>query len=496
MSSAQRDASDIAAPSATGIDQAAPAKAAEPRPRDTSFRPLSILVGAAYFMEQLDATIISPVIPDIARDFGVDPLSLNLTMTIYLLCSLVFVPLSGLVAARYGTRTVFSWAVALFTASSVLCAVAPSLAALAVFRALQGVAAAMMVPVGRNAIVQTTSRAQLVEALAWFITPAMVGPMLGPPLGGLLSAYLSWHWVFLINVPVGLAGLWAARSIMPQLHHRADLRFDVREWLLAAVALALLILLIERARHGASLPMLGGLAAGLALCIWLYARRFRGLAAPMLDFRLLRLPTFAAGFWGGSLVRVGYGALPFLLPLMLQLGLGYTALQSGIVLLISGSIAFFTKTQTTRLLRRWGFRRVLCYNGVACAAALAGCAMFSLPHWGLVGITAFVSMASFFRAVQFNALTAVSYSDLPRDKVASATTLNTMAWQLAIMLGISLSALAVQWSANLGARATPAGSDFSVAFVIVALFACAAMPCYRALSAQAGSELSGHRAGA
>jgi EmrB/QacA subfamily drug resistance transporter len=492
MSSSIRDAAEIA--TADPAAPADPARAADSRPRDTSFRPLSILVGSAYFMEQLDATIISPVIPDIARNFGIDPLSLNLTMTIYLLCSLVFVPLSGLVAARHGTRTVFSWALALFTASSVLCAMAPNLAALALFRALQGVAAAMMVPVGRTAIVHTTSKAQLVEALAWFITPAMVGPMLGPPLGGLLSTYLSWHWVFLINVPVGLAGLWAARAIMPQLHHRADLAFDIREWLLAGAAVALLILLIERARHGAGLPLLGGLLLALALCVVLYVRRFRGLAAPMLDFRLLRLPTFAAGFWGGALVRVGYGALPFLLPLMLQLGLGYTALQSGIALLVSGSIAFFTKTQTTRLLRRWGFRRVLCYNGAACIAALAGCALFSLPHWGLVGITAFVSMASFFRAVQFNALTAVSYSDLPHGKVAPATTLNTMAWQLAIMLGISLSALVVQWSANLGARATPAGTDFSAAFVVLALFACAAMPCYRALSARAGSELSGHRA--
>ncbi|CAM3528572.1 MFS transporter [Bordetella flabilis] len=490
MSSSIRDANDI-----DKTIPADPPHATKADARNTSFRPLSILVGSAYFMEQLDATIISPVIPDIARDFGVDPLSLNVTMTIYLLCSLVFVPLSGLVAARYGTRTVFSCAVALFTASSVLCAVAPSLAVLTVCRALQGAAASMMVPVGRTAIVHTTSKAQLVEALAWFITPAMVGPMLGPPLGGLFSAYLSWHWVFLINVPVGVAGLWAARSLMPQLHQRADLAFDVREWLLAAAALALLILLIERARHGASLPLLGGLLAALALCVVFYVRRFRRLSAPMLDFRLLRLPTFAAGFWGGSLVRVGYGALPFLLPLMLQLGLGYTALQSGVVLLISGSVAFFTKTQTTRLLRRWGFRRVLCYNGVACATALAGCALFSLPHWGLAGITGFVSMAGFFRAVQFNALTAVSYSDLPPGKVAPATTLNTMAWQLAVMVGISLSALTVQWSANLGARNAPAATDYSVAFILLALFACAAMPCYRALSARAGAELSGHRAG-
>jgi hypothetical protein len=269
----------------------------------------------------------------------------------------------------------------------------------------------------------------------------------------------------------------------------------VREWLLAAVFLAMLILLLEQARHGIRLPLLAGLLAAMALCALLFIRRFRKLSAPMLDFRLLKRATFSAGFWGGSLVRVGYGALPFLLPLMLQLGLGYTALQSGIVLLVSGSIAFFTKTRTTRLLRRFGFRQVLCWNGLMCALALAGCALFSLPHWGLAGITVFVSFASFFRAVQFNALTAVSYADLPAGKVASATTLNTMAWQLAIMLGISSSALVVQWSANLGARSTPAASDFSIAFIVLAVFAFAAMPRYWALSKRDGGELSGHRAG-
>lgn len=489
------DASNMSS-SSRDIPQQAPVAGAEPTtasvPKDNSFRPLAILVGSAYFMEQLDATIISPVIPDIARQFGVAPLSLNLTMTIYLLCSLVFIPLSGLVAGRYGTRTVFTSSVTLFTVSSVLCAFAPNLWVLAIFRAMQGASASMMVPVGRTAIVHTTHKANLVEALAWFITPAMVGPMLGPPLGGLFSAYLSWHWVFLINVPVGVAGLFAIRRIMPQLHHRPDLRFDIREWLLATVTLALLILLIESARHGSDPIRLGVLSAVIVLCVGLYIRRFRGLTSPMLDFRLLKRPTFAAGFWGGSLVRVGYGALPFLLPLLLQLGLGYSALQSGIVLLISGSIAFFTKTQTTRVLRRWGFRRVLCYNGAMCAVSVAGCALFSLPHWNLVGITAFVSIAGFFRAVQFNALTAISYSELPPGKIAPATTLNTMSWQLAIMLGISVSALVVQWSANLGARHTPSDTDFAAAFIVLALFAFAAIPYYRALSATAGAELSGH----
>ncbi|ARP80122.1 MFS transporter [Bordetella genomosp. 8] len=458
------------------------------------FRPLSMLVGAAFFMEQLDATIISPVIPDIARDFGIDPLSLNLTMTVYLLCSLVFIPLSGLVASRYGTRTTFSWAVALFVASSALCAASQSLAALAVARALQGLAAAMMVPVGRTAIVHTVGKAQLVEALAWMTTPAMIGPMLGPPLGGLFSAWLSWHWVFLINVPVGLAGWLAALRVMPQLRQRNDLRFDMREWSYAGIVLALVVVTLERARHGMDVLAGVSLLCLIALFATLYVRRFRRLASPMMDFRLLGLPTFAAGFWGGSLSRVGYGALPFLLPLMLQLGLGYSALQSGIVLLVSGTVAFFTKTRTSMMLRRWGFRRVLLWNGLLCAGALGGCALFSGASWSLAAIAAFVSLAGFFRAMQFNAVTAVAYADLPPAKVASATTLNTMAWQLAIMLGIALSALVVQWSAKLGGRGTPVGIDYSVAFLVLALFVAAAIPRYRALSVRAGEELSGHRA--
>jgi len=458
------------------------------------FRPLSILVGMAFFMEQLDATIVSPAIPDIARAFGVDPLSLNLTMTVYLLCSLIFIPLSGLLAARHGTRTVFQAAVALFVASSAACALAPSLPALTLARALQGSAAAMMVPVGRTAIVHLVGKAQLVEALAWMITPAMLGPMLGPPLGGLLCAWLSWHWVFLINVPVGLLGLLASRRAMPQLRERTDAVFHPREWLLAAVVLTLVVVMLERARHAFDAPLLAALAALLALLAWLHARQFRRLARPMLDFRLLSVGTFSTGFWAGALVRVGYGALPFLLPLMLQIGLGFSALHSGVVLLASGVVAFFTKTRTTAMLRRWGFRRVLLWNGLMCALALAACALFVLPRWNLLGIGAVVSLAGFFRAVQFNALTALAYADLPPAKVAAATTLNTMGWQLAIMLGISLSALAVQWSTRLGGRAEPAGADFSLAFVAVALFACAALPRYRALPRRAGEELSGHQA--
>lgn len=457
------------------------------------YRPLSVLVGMAFFMEQLDATIISPAIPDIARAFQVDPLSLNLTMTIYLLCSLAFIPVSGLLASRHGTRTVFQAALALFIVSSAACALSTTMISLTLARALQGLAAAMMVPVGRTAIVHTVKKSHLVEALAWMVTPAMLGPMLGPPLGGLLCAQLSWHWIFLINVPVGLLGLLASTRAMPQLRSPTETAFNLAEWLLCASILALGVLSLERARHAPDIWQVLFMLAVLCGLVLLYARQFRKLANPMLDFRILNFRTFSTGFWGGALVRVGYGALPFLLPLTLQIGLGFTPVQSGWVLLASGAIAFFTKTQTATMLRRWGFRRVLYWNGLMCAVGLAACALFSVPGWSLLAIGIVVSLAGFFRAVQFNALSAVSYAELPSEKVAAATTLNTMGWQLAIMLGISLSALTVRWSAMFSARTAPDSADFSVAFLLGAMFAVAAIPCYLALARHAGEELSGHR---
>ena len=464
-----------------------------------AFRPLSLLVGLAFFMEQLDATIIAPAIPEIAADFGVAPLSLNLTMTIYLLCSVAFIPASGHLAARWGTRAVFRGALLLFVASSVLCALSPNLVSLAAARALQGVGAALMVPVGRMAIVHATPRGELVLALAWMITPAMLGPLMGPPLGGLLTTWLSWHWIFLINVPIGLAGWWFAGRCMPQIHQAVSGRFDGGAWMLLAGILAAVIAALEWARHGSFTLAMAGLAAiwvaVLALLVWAYVRRSRRAALPILDFALLRVQTFRTSFWAGALVRVGFGALPFLLPLMLQIGLGFSAVQSGLVLLASGAVAFVTKTQTAGMLRRWGFRRVLIVNGVLCAAGLGVCVLFE-DSWGIPAIAAVVSVAGFFRSIQFNALAAIAYADLPASKVASATMLNTMGQQLAVMLGISISALVVDASARASGRVDPAAVDFALAFGLVALVALAALPQYLRLRADSGRELSGHRASA
>ena len=451
-------------------------------------RLLPITVGVAFFMEQLDSTIIAPAIPDIAASLNVDPLSLNLTMTIYLLCSVVFIPTGDWLASRFGTRTVFQVALAVFGISSLMCALASSIEMLVAARAIQGTSAALMVPVGRTSIVHVTPKPQLVSALAWMITFAMLGPMLGPLLGGLLTTWLSWHWIFLINVPIVALCLLASMRAFPQIRQPADSRFDALSWLLLGGVLICLIVVLEGVREN-RMDRLVWVAAMLvfALAYWQRSGRSR---TPMLDFTLLRVPTFAASFWSGSLLRVGYGALPFLLPLMLQLSLGYTPVQSGMVLLASGLIAMLTKTQTTAILRRWGFRRVMLINGSLCVAGLVMCALFR-DHWSLGAVALAVSTAGFFRAVQFNAVAAIAYADLEPQRIGAATTLNTMVWQLAIMVGISLSSVVVTISARSAGRTEAVPLDFSLAFLTLALIGAMATPACVRLHEDAGDQLSG-----
>jgi EmrB/QacA subfamily drug resistance transporter len=458
-----------------------------------SNRALPVVVGLAFFMEQLDATIIAPAIPDIAAAIHAAPLSLNLAMTVYLLCGVACIPLAGPLIERFGTRSVFRGALVIFIGSSVCCALAGSLWVLCLARAVQGLAAALMVPVGRTAIVSDTPRGELVSALAWMVTPAMLGPLLGPPLGGLLTSFFSWRWVFLINVPIGVAGWFGARRFVPQLFIPTEGRFDVPSWLLLAVALACVITGLESLRHGADFVRCVVLATSFALSVALYARRVRHRQVPMLELGLLRAPTFRTSFIGGSLLRVGYGALPFLLPLMLQIGLGVSALKSGMILLATGAVALVTKTQTTWMLRRWGFRQVLLVNGIVCAAALCVCGLCRVS-WGLPAIAVAASLAGFVRAIQFNALAAIAYAELPAAKVASATTLNTMVQQLSVMVGISLATLVVDWSSRLAGRDAPGPADFSVAFYVVGAIGAAAIPSYLALRRDAGHQLSGNAA--
>lgn len=462
--------------------------------RTASYRPLSVLVGLAYFMDQLDSTIIAPALPQIAVAFGVSPLNLDLTMTVYLLANVAVIPLSGLLAARFGTRTVFKGSLVLFALSSALCGFADTLPALIAARVLQGASAALMMPVGRMAIIHATSKADLVAALAWMITPAMLGPLVGPLLGGIIATYASWRWIFFLNLPLGIIGYLAAARLMPQVSEEAPPAFDLRQWIWLALLLVAGATLLSLVRHpGIGLEVHAGLAAVLALAGTAYVRRVRGAARPpLLDFTLLKVSTFNVSFWGGCLVRVGYGALPFLLPLQLQLGLGFTAIQSGLVLLASGLVAFVTKTFTARILAHFGFRTVIIWNGALCGLALALCAAFEAA-WSIGVIALAASIGGFFRAIQLNALAAIAYADLPRRAVAPATALNTTFQQFAVMIGISLSVTVVNLSAWAAQRAHPAGGDYGVAFLVLAAIVLAAVPLSFRLQPGAGRELSGHR---
>lgn len=463
-------------------------------PRTASYRPLSVLVGLAYFMDQLDSTIIAPALPQIAVAFGVSPLNLDLTMTVYLLANVAVIPLSGLLAARFGTRTVFQASLILFAASSALCGFAQSLPALVAARVLQGASAALMMPVGRMAIIHATSKADLVAALAWMITPAMLGPLIGPLLGGVIATYSDWRWIFFLNLPLGLAGYLFAARVMPQVTDEEPPPFDLRQWLWLALLLVAGASLLWLVRHpGISPAVYAGLIALAVVSGTAYVRRVHGGGhPPLLDFALLKVPTFNVSFWGGCLVRVGYGALPFLLPLQLQLGLGFTAIESGVVLLASGLVAFITKTFTARILAHFGFRSVIIWNGVLCGFALALCAAFQ-ASWSVALIALLASIGGFFRAIQLNALAAIAYADLPRRSVAPATSLNTTFQQFAVMIGISLSVTVVNLSAWAAQRPHPGGGDYAAAFVVLAVLVLAAVPVALRLHPGAGHELSGHR---
>jgi MFS family permease len=327
-------------------------------------RLLPLIVACALFIENMDSTVLSTSLPAIAIDLGTDPIALKLALTTYLLSLAVFIPVSGWVADRFGARSTFMTAIAVFLLGSVGCAASDSLGALVAGRFVQGMGGAMMVPVGRLVLLRTVPKHDLVQALSWLTIPALVGPMVGPPLGGFITTYFDWRWIFLINLPMGVLGIALAWRFIP------DVRGDARplDWLgfaLAGCGLgAALFGFSTFGRHlvpleiAATTLVLG--VAGLIGYGW-HARRH---PQPLLDLNLFRLATYRAGVLGGLLFRIGIGATPFLLPLMFQLGFGLSPVQSGLLTFVSAMGAMFMKTLAARILKRCGFRRVLLWNAL------------------------------------------------------------------------------------------------------------------------------------
>ena len=460
-----------------------------------STRGAALIIAAALFMEQLDGTVLATALPGMAHSFGVDPLHMNIALTSYLLSLAVFIPASGQAADRFGSRTVFRAAIALFTLGSVLCGVSQSLAMLVGSRVLQGIGGAMMMPVGRLVLLRTVPKAELVSAMTWVLVPGLVGPVLGPPLGGFFVTYLSWHWIFYINVPIGIVGFLLTGRYIVQLREAVRLRFDFLGFALSGVCLASLMFGFELASRGAVSPWESGAILGAGVLAGLaYARHARHAENPVLDLRLMRVPSFAISVWGGSLTRITGGALPFLLPMMLQLGFGVTAARSGLITFSSAAGAMLMKAAAPAILRRWGFRTTLMWNGALATLLLMAAALFR-PSVPVAVIVTVMFVGGFFQSLQFTAYNTVAYADIPRAQMSAATSFYTTFQQLMLSAGICAAAAVLAGSMAVQGHVWPALSDFSVAWVVLGLVTLVAVPVCGKLSRTAGDDMSGRAAG-
>ena len=428
---------------------------------------LALLVAGTFFMENLDATVITPAVPQMAESFGTAPVDLSSGISAYMLTLGIFIPISGWMAERFGARRVFAAAIVLFTLASALCGLAQSLDAFVAARVLQGIGGAMMVPVGRLVVLRETPRERLVTAIAVLTWPALVAPVLGPPLGGLLVDHGDWRWIFWLNLPLGAVALAVALRLVPKGGESRAGRFDWPGFLLTGAAVFCLMLVAEvLARPEADFRLAGGALAAGALCLGAGVWHLRRTDAPMLRFDALGTPSFALTIWGGSLFRMGVSAVPFLLPVMFQIGFGYSSFQAGALLMavFAGNLAM--KPFTTGVMRRFGFRPVLIVNGALNVAMIAACALFgaSMP---LPVVCAILCLGGMTRSMQFTALNTIAFAEIPKAWMADANTLFSTAFQLAMGMGVAAGAIA--W--RLGEVLAPAGdpaTPFRIAFLLIA----------------------------
>jgi EmrB/QacA subfamily drug resistance transporter len=457
------------------------------------FRTVALIIASAMFMEQLDGTILATALPAMANSFDVSPLHMSVALTSYMLSLAVFIPASGAIADRYGSRNVFRAAIALFTVGSILCGIASNLPLLVLSRLLQGIGGAMMVPVGRLVLLRSVPKSELVSAMSWLLVPALIGPVVGPPLGGFIVTWVSWRWIFYINVPIGVIGIWLATKYIPDVRLTERVPFDRIGFVLSGVSLSCLVFGLELASRGSSSLfgstglILGGMLAGAAYL--LYSRR---ISNPILDMTLMRFTTFRLSVIAGSLTRITAGAVPFLLPLMMQLGFGLSAAHSGVITFVSALGAMLMKATAAPVLRRWGFRATLVWNGVFSMLCIALCAAFR-PDWPLWIIYAVLLFSGFFQSLQFSAYNTVAYADVPSERFSSATSFYTTFQQLMLSLGICVAAAALHVSVVWGGREHAALPDFSVAFLVVTFISLLAAPVSALLPKNAGAEMSGHR---
>ncbi|WP_414649598.1 DHA2 family efflux MFS transporter permease subunit [Dyella sp.] len=463
------------------------------QPAYPDYRVISLIVGCAIFLEQVDGTVLATALPTMARDFGVSAPAMSVAITSYLLALAILIPVSGAIADRFGAKRVFNSAMLVFIVGSILCSLTRSLPMMVAARLVQGMGGAMMAPVGRLVILRTVERKHLVSSMMWTLIPAVLGTMAGPPLGGFIVQYFDWRWIFYINVPIGVLGYGLVRRYVPEVHCATrPAPFDWLGFALCSVGLGCLLFGLElfgentRARNGVVL-----VAIGTAACL-AYVRHARRREHPAVDLTLLRIDSFRLSVISGALMRITQGAQPFLLPLLLQIGLGFSALRSGQLILAISVGALLARALTTRLLRWIGFRRVMVYNGVLAGMSYAVCALFRAdwPFWLMFGL---LVCCGVIMSVQFTAYNTIAYEAVPTDRMSAANSFYSTLQQLMLSVGVCCGALILKLAMAASHNSEPSRLDFSVAFLAVTLISLSSTRWHRAFAPDVGHEMSGHR---
>jgi EmrB/QacA subfamily drug resistance transporter len=454
-----------------------------------------MIIGSALFMQTLDATVISNALPTMARSLHEDPLTLNLAITSYLLASAVFLPISGWAADRFGAKRVFRLAILLFAFSSFLCGISQNLGELVGARMLQGMAGAMMTPVGRLVLLRSAPKNELVRAMSYLTMPAMLGPVLGPPVGGFIVTHASWRWIFFINIPMGVLGVVLVSLFIGNIREEETTPLDWRGFLLTGLGLAGVVYGLDNLGRGA-LPaaVVAGLLGGGAICLTLYALHARQTPHAILDLSVLKVRTFSASLIGGAFMRMGMGALPFCLAMLLQMGFGMNALGAGLLTFTSAAGALVMKTTARPIIAWFGFKRVLIGNQIITAVILMGYTLFqaSTPK---VLIVLTLLIGGFFRSLQFTALNTLAFADIDQPQMSRASSLSSMGQQLSQSIGIGLAAMLLAALRTLHGSKTLQAADVSPVFLIMGAVSLLGLLYFVPLPHDAGAEVSGHRLG-
>jgi EmrB/QacA subfamily drug resistance transporter len=456
---------------------------------------VTTLIAGAFFMENLDGTIIATALPQMARSFHVGAVNLNIGMTAYLLTLAVFIPISGWVADRFGSRSVFAMAVGVFTLASLLCGVSRTLTEFTLMRILQGVGGAMMVPVGRLIVLRTTPKERLAQAIAYITWPGLTALVIGPPLGGFITTYASWHWIFFLNLPLGVLALvltllWIENSRAEEVHP-----FDWLTFVLGGFASAGAVYAMEKLggegmhwQLPGSILVLSLVSGAVAIVV---ARR--NPTRSLIDFESLKLKTYSLSVYGASAFRISVSVLPFLLPLMFQIAFGLNAFRSGLYLLSLFAGDLSMKAFVIQVLRRFGFRRVLIINGIITVASIAICAIFSPTTPPLV-IVAILFFHGACRSMQFTCMTTLAYTEVPSARMSRANGFLSAIMQLSMGMGVAVGAITLRLVAHAHGHsaAMPQLRDFHLAIVLMAVLALGPVFDSLGLAHDAGAATSGH----